>query len=424
MKRSEIPQQGVLQGVRVVVSAVSIAGPFAGEIMAEMGAEVIQIESPRNPDYSHGGNDPGWMGDAMRRNMRVITLDVVKPKGREAFLKLMKETDIFIEASRGGQWAGWGLTDEALWKVNPKLVIAHISGFGQTGEKDYVSRASYDPIAQAFSGIVYANGDDTMPYFPIAPDVMDFYTALYTSNACLAGYINALRTGKGESFDVAQYECGLRTLHQYLLQDIVQNSPEVRSTWIAAEISAAFGNYKCKDGSVFMLTVGVPVCKAVCELLGLPYGTEEFPATDYIYPLALPKGQKVEAAMKEFCLAHTADEVEDILNKRKVPCGKVVTYRDMLTNRQYLARNSLISYPSTRWEDPENPGQPLTIKAPGIPARAKNNPVEIWRSGVDFGLDTQDVLAELGYSEADIKKFFDKKICVSRKDACRFYKHI
>ena len=424
MKRSDIPKQGILQGVRVVVCAVSIAGPFAGELMAEMGAEVIQIESPKNPDYAHGGSDPGWMGDAMRRNMRMATLDVVKPKGREAFLKLMKETDIFIESSRGGQWAGWGLTDEVLWKANPKLVIAHISGFGQTGEKDYVSRASYDPIAQAFSGIAYANGDNTLPYFPIAPDVLDFYTAFYTSNSCLAGYINALKTGKGESFDIAQYECGLRTIHQYLLQDLVQDEPEIRSLWIAAELSGAFGNYKCKEGSVFLLTVGVPVCKTVCELLGFPYGSEEFPAGDYIYPLALPKGQKIDAAMKEFCLAHTADEVEDILNRHKVPCSKVITYRDMLTNRQYKARNSIITYPSTRWEDPKNPGNPITIKAPCIPAKAKNHPVEIWRSGVDFGFDTKDILAELGYSEEEIQKFFDKKVCVSRQDACRQYKHI
>ncbi len=173
-----------------------------------------------------------------------------------------------------------------------------------------------------------------------------------------------------------------------------------------------------------MLTVGVPVCKSVCELLGLPYGTEEFPAGDYVYPLALPKGQKIDAAMKEFCMAHTADEVEEILNKHKVPCCKVLTYRDMLTNSQYLARNSLLEYPSTRWEDPKNPGQPVKVKAPCIPARPKNNPVEIWRSGVDFGFDTKDVLSELGYSEEEINKMFAKKICVSRKDFCPQYKHL
>ena len=136
MKRNEIPQQGLLQGVRVVVSAISVAGPFAAEVLADMGADVIQLENPKNPDFSHGGPNPGWQNESHRRNMRDITLDVTKPKGREAFLRLMKETDIFIESSKGGQWAGWGLSDEFLWKVNPKLVIAHISGYGQTGLKE------------------------------------------------------------------------------------------------------------------------------------------------------------------------------------------------------------------------------------------------------------------------------------------------
>ena len=84
MKRSEVPQQGLLKGVRVAVSAISVAGPFAAEILADMGADVIQIENPKNPDYSHGSINPGWMGESHRRNMRDITLDVTKPKGREA----------------------------------------------------------------------------------------------------------------------------------------------------------------------------------------------------------------------------------------------------------------------------------------------------------------------------------------------------
>lgn len=166
MKRTEVPQQGLLQDVRVVVSAISVAGPFAGEILADMGADVIQLENPKNPDFSHGNGLPGWQGESHRRNMRDITLDVTKPKGREAFLKLMADTDIFIESSKGGQWAAWGLTDETLWEVNPALVIAHISGYGQTGLESYISRASFDPIAQAFSGIAMPTAMTTPRFSP------------------------------------------------------------------------------------------------------------------------------------------------------------------------------------------------------------------------------------------------------------------
>lgn len=419
MKRSELPQHGMLKGVKVVFNAISIAGPFAGQLLAEMGADVIQVENPFNPDYSHGGLQPGWMGETMRRNMRNITLDITKPKGREAFMKLIAESDIFIEASKGGQWAGWGITDEVLWEVNPKLVIAHISGFGQTGLEEYTSRASYDPIAQAFSGIAYANGNDDLPFFPVADNVLDYYTAFYTATSCLSAYISALRTGKGESLDIAQYECGLRTLSQYMLQDIMENNPERRSLWVAADVAAAFGNYKCKEGSVFVMVVGPSVCKKACEFFGLPYN-----AGEYMYARGTEKGTEIEGKLLEFCAKHSADEVEELLNREKIPCSQVITYRDMLTNKQYIARDSLTTIPSERWEDPENPGQPLPVRVPNVFPVAKNNPLKIWRSGVDFGFDTEDILSDLGYNEEEIKSFFEERISVSRNDSCPQYKHL
>lgn len=424
MKRSEVPQQGLLKGVRVAVSAISVAGPFAAEILADMGADVIQIENPKNPDYSHGSINPGWMGESHRRNMRDITLDVTKPKGREAFMRLLAETDIFIESSKGGQWYNWGLGDEVLWEANPRLVIAHISGYGQTGLESYVSRASYDPIAQAFSGLVYSNGTDDMPYFPVADNVIDYYTAFFAATSCLSAYINALRTGKGESLDIAQYECGLRTLCQYMLQDIVEHNPEKRSLWIASELVAGTGSYRCKEGSVFIMSTGAVVVRKFAELLGLPYGADAFPGGAYAVYRSTEPGKLLEEALLKFCAERTAVEVEKELNEHKIPCSQVLTFRDMLTNEQYIARDSLTTTPSTRWEDPENPGQPLQVRVPNIVPRTKNNPLEIWRTGVDFGFDTRDVLSDLGYSEEEVQSFFDEKISVSRPDFCPQYKHL
>ena len=424
MKRSEVPQKGLLQGVRVAVSAISVAGPFAGEVMADMGADVIQIENPRNPDYSHGSINPGWLGESHRRNMRDITLDVTKPLGREAFLRLIGETDIFIEASKGGQWERWGLDDETLWKVNPQLVIAHITGYGQTGLSEYTSRPSYDPIAQAFSGLVYSNGNDSMPYFPIADNVIDYYTALFTATGCLSAYINAQRTGRGESLDVAQYECGLRTLCQYMLQDIMEHNPEKRSLWMAAELVAGTGSYRCREGSVFIMSTGAVVVKKLAELLGLPYGTAAFPGGTYAVYRVTEQGKMLEEALLTRCAGHSAGEMETLLNSRGIPCSQVLTFKDMLTNEQYIARDSLTTSPSVRWEDPENPGRPLQVRMPNIVPRVKNSAPEIWRNGVDFGFDTRDVLGDLGYGPEEIEAFFEEKICVSRPDFCPQYKHL
>ena len=199
-KHADIPEFGNLQGVKVVVSAVSTAGPFAGELFAENGADVIWLEPPRGIDPYRWTQD-GWGVQNERRNMRNLMLDVVSPEGHDVFLKLVETADIFIEASRGGQWEKWGYTDELLWEHNPKLVIGHMSGYGLTGDPAYVSLPGYDFTVNAFSGLMYLNGyKDGTPYM-IQKFVTDYYAGLFAYGSALAAYVGALRTGRGESPD-------------------------------------------------------------------------------------------------------------------------------------------------------------------------------------------------------------------------------
>ena len=212
MRRTDIPQFGPLQGVKVVHSSISIAGPFCAQLMADMGADVIWIENPKAPDIARGGGfHQGWSVELSRRNMRSMALDIPSEKGREVFLKMLAATDIFIEASKGGQYDRWGLSDEELWRANPALVIVHISGFGQAGEDSYVSRASYDPIAQAFGGLMYVNSLPGMAPFPSSQDVGDVYSGYLGAVGALAALYRARETGRGESVDIAQYEAVLRS---------------------------------------------------------------------------------------------------------------------------------------------------------------------------------------------------------------------
>ena len=209
VKRADIPAFGNLQGVKVVVSAVSTAGPFAGELFAENGADVIWLEPPKGLDPFRWTQD-GWGAQNEHRNMRNLMLDVVSPEGHEVFLKVIEDADIFIEASRGGQWEKWGYPDELLWEHNPKLVIGHMSGYGRTGDPDYVSLPGYDFTVNAFSGLMYLNGYKDGPPYMIQKFVTDYYAGLFAYGSALAAYINALRTGTGESFDLAQFEAAVR----------------------------------------------------------------------------------------------------------------------------------------------------------------------------------------------------------------------
>ena len=156
MRKNEMPEFGLLSGLKVVHASSVVAGPIAAELMAENGADVIWIESKRALDTNRG---KGGMGaESERRNMRNISFDIPTDEGKKILRALLEDADVFIESSKGGQYARWGLTDDVLWSWNPKLVIAHFSGYGQTGDPDYVSRGCYDPVCQAFSCLMHLNG--------------------------------------------------------------------------------------------------------------------------------------------------------------------------------------------------------------------------------------------------------------------------
>src|SRR5699024_3743493 len=155
--------------------------------------------SPISPDIASSGG--GWAIEQDRRNQRTISLNIPDPEGKEVFLKMIEKTDIFLETSRGGQYSNWGLTDEKLWEHNPKLIIVHISGFGQEGDETYVNRASYDPIAQAFGGLMEINGFPDRPPIPAFPVMADYITGFFAISSALAALYKVQATGKGESID-------------------------------------------------------------------------------------------------------------------------------------------------------------------------------------------------------------------------------
>ena len=211
-KKADVPEFGMLRGVKVVHASTVVAGPIAASLMAEMGADVIWIESTKSPDTNRG---KGGMGaECDRKNMRNISFDIPTPEGREILKKLLTDADIFIESSKGGTYQKWGLTDEVLWSWNPRLVIAHYSGYGQSGDPDYVNRGCYDPVCQAFSCSMAMQGFPGME--PIA--AREIPTDYLAGLSGLANIIAALRwaekTGKGESFDIAQYEMAIRFQNQ------------------------------------------------------------------------------------------------------------------------------------------------------------------------------------------------------------------
>jgi len=396
-KRSDVPEFGPLSGIKMVHSSISFAGPFCAQMYAEMGADVIWIESTLAYDTARV---TGWPCEQDRRNQRTISLNIPAPEGKEVFFKLIKEADVFLEASRGGQYDKWGLTDEVLWEQNPALVIIHVSGFGQYGVPEYVSRASFDPVAQAFGCLMHTNGYPDRPPIPAFPVVADYFTALFALGSSLAALHKARETGQGESIDVAQYEALMRIqtrAMEYVSGGLVYPRDGNRSNKVAG-----YGNYQCKDGEeVCMIWLGTGVLKGGLPVLGLEYGSELFPEKTNQIILKSPAGELLNKKIQEFCDTHTALEAEEMLASHGVPCSRVMTYATAVNHPHYLAREVFLEWKKVNGE---------SIKGVNIFPKLKNNPGQVWRGAPSVGMDNDDILTDLGLREAEITQLYDRKV--------------
>ncbi len=390
---------GTLRDLRVINASSVVAGPFMCELFAEQGADVIQVESTRVPDM-YRMYPESWRQE--RANQRSITLNIPTPEGKEVLSRLLADADMLVESSRGGTWAGWGLDDETLWAINPKLVIVHVSGFGQQGDPSYLRRASFDSIGQAFSGYMAINGfPDPLPPYVTKPFLGDFVTGLFAAWAALAAYINASKTGRGESIDMAQFEALARIQGSYMTDGINFGKQAARMGNLDT-VGACKGTQMCSDGWIFIAVGGAKPIAGMIHLFGLE-GDPDFEGPIQSINRDRPeRARKFNEKLEGFCASHTVAEVEQTLGAAGVAVSPIMGYRDLLENPHYQARGMFVDLPAT----PEGE----TVKGVRPVPRFVNNPSEIVRSGAPYDFDTRDVLAELGYAPEEISSLYDKGI--------------
>ncbi len=393
-----MPQFGPLAGVRVVFSGIEIAGPFAGQMFAEWGAAVIWIE---NVAWADTIRVQPHYPQLSRRNLHALSLNIFKDEGRDAFLKLMETTDIFIEASKGPAFARRGITDEVLWAHNPKLVIAHLSGFGQYGDPQYTNLPAYNTIAQAFSGYLIQNGDKDQP-MPAFPYTADYFSGMTATTSALAALYKVQQTGKGESIDIAMYEVMLR-MGQYFMMDYF-NGGEIcpRMTKGKDPYYAGCGLYRCQDGYIVMEVVGITQIEEIFKDIDLTHllGTPEVPkGTQLIHRINCPHGQLFEDKLDEWLANQPITAVLKRLSELNIASAKVLTIPELEGNPQYVARESI-----TQWKTMSGE----TCKGPNIMPKFKNNPGKIWRGMPAHGMDTNAILKNIGYSDEQIRELVDK----------------
>lgn len=406
-----LPEQfGSLQGVRILSTGTIIAQPFAADLAAAMGAEVIQIERPgtgdavwRNLEFQIKGDDgssiaAGWAQH--RRNTMHSTLDLGTAKGKEIFLKLIPLVDIWMESSIPGTFSEWGLDDETILKINPSIVITHVSGYGQDGDPDYLDRASYDFIGQGFGGMMNLIGfPDPNPPVRAAPWTGDFITALFCLWSSLSGYIYAQRTGKGQVIDLAQFEA----IHQVLAGTMLayyELGLDRQRSGNKMGLLQPYDCYQAKDGWVNVAAIG-PRFKNLCVVLGLDPDDERWSkAADEVESI---EGIEFDAILRGWLEDLTVQEAVDTLNAAKVACCAIMTPKDMAEDAQYKLRNVHIE-----WED-INLGR--KVKGTGVTPKFSLTPGKIWRGSVPLGYDNELIYSDfLGMTPAELKQLEEQGV--------------
>ena len=398
-KKVQTPKFGPLSGMKVVFSAIEIAGPFSAQMLAEWGAEVIWIEHSAYADTIRV--QPNYP-ELSRRNLHALSLNVFSQEGREVFLKLIEDADVFIEASKGPAFAKRGITDELLWERNKKLVIGHLSGFGQYGTEEYTNLAAYNTIAQAFSGYLMQNGDVDQP-MPAFPYTADYMAGFAVTSSVLAAVYSAEKTGVGESIDVAMYEVMLRVGQYYMMDYLNGGEMCPRMTKGKDPLYCGCGLYKCKDGYIVFEIVGTHQVKSMFDELGIAHllGTEEVPDGTQLIARSMSVGEVLEEKLDSYFVEKTIEEALAVLASFKVAGAKVLEVSDLQSNPQYVARDSF-----TEWDTMDG----KKYKGPNVMPKFKNNPCKVWRAKPSYGMDTENILSDLGYSDDEISGFAERKI--------------
>lgn len=399
-RKTVVPEFGPLAGVRVISAGSIIAMPHAGNMMADFGAEVIHIERPQVGDtfrtlgpfaeYEGKKVSTSWAQDARNRLSMSLNLDLNIPEVKEIFLAMVKESDIFMENL---VWLDkYGITDELLLEVNPKLVIVHVSGYGRPqfgGIPEVCDRASYDMIGQAASGFMFLNGDKDRPPAIGKPWLNDYQSALTAVFAALVGYINAQKTGKGQSVDVAQFEVGARLLADTFVSYTEANVTRARTQAAKADAFQPYGLFQDKEGSYLAIgAFGPGVYNRFVKAIGLDLEYYTFKeCASSAQAVLSEKGQDLTKKTIEWVAARSTEEVVEVMSKAKVGCNKVYSAADAVVDPHWIDRGDIIEYQDqTLMKD---------IKAFGIVPKFSDTPGKVWRGAPRVGQDTETILKNL-----------------------------
>jgi formyl-CoA transferase len=389
-----------LEGVRVVELGQLIAGPFAGKVFSEFGAEVIKIEPPggdplRKWRRLHNGTSLWWY--VQNRNKKSVTVDLRLPDGQDVVRRIAQNADVVIENFRPGTLEKWGLGYERLAADNPGLVMLRLSGFGQSGP--YRDQAGFGAVGESMGGLRYVTGFPDRP--PVRPNL-----SIGDALASLHGVIGALMAlhhrnangGKGQVVDVALYEAVFNMMEGALPEyDLFGEIRERTGTNLTGIVPS--NTYLTRDGQHVVIGANAD---SIFKRLMKAIGREDLAEDESLADNAgrAKRAEELDRAIGAWTARLDADDVVRTLNQIQVPGGKIYSMADIARDAQFLARDMIRQ---VRLED----GTPL--KVPGIVPKLSATPGDIDWIGPELGEHTDSVLAAHGYSGEQIARLRESR---------------
>ena len=397
---SDTPRQGPLTDIRLVELGQLIAGPFCGQLMADMGADVIKVEPPGKGDPMRvwgRGDYPLWW-KVCARNKRCVTANLREAEGQALVRRLIAEADMVLENFRPGTLERWGLDYETLSKDNPGLIMIRVSGYGQTGP--YASRAGYAAVGEAMGGMRYLCGDPDHQPSRAGLSIGDSLAATFACNGALAALHHRERTGEGQVIDASIYESVLNVMEATIPEYTVSNYIRERSGSSLPNVAPS-NIYDCKDGIFLIAANQDTVFSRLCEAMGQPELAE-----DERFATHTARGAN-QAELDDIINAWTAElpvaEVEALMLEHGVPSGKIYRAPEMLADPHFAARQAIVDTPTDAWPN---------LKMQNVfPLMSKTQGEVRWPGVDELGAHNDEVYGGLlGLSAAELDDLRKKSI--------------
>jgi crotonobetainyl-CoA:carnitine CoA-transferase CaiB-like acyl-CoA transferase len=336
---------GALAGIRVVELGQLIAGPFCGQLMGDMGAEVIKVEPPGagDPMRTWGrGPDKLWW-EVIARNKKSVSANLRVAAGQGIVRALAARADVLIENFKPGTLEKWGLGPDTLLELNPRLVIVRVSGYGQSGP--YAARAGFGGVGEAMGGWRHIVGDPDRPPSRMGVSIGDTLAGSYACMGALAALHARAHSGRGQVVDAALYESVLQVMESLVPDYAVAGHVRERSGSLLPGIAPS-NVYPCRDGELLIGANKDELFVRLADAMGMP---ELSRSAKFCNHVARGKHQlELDGIIADWTRTRSVSEVEALMVDASVPAGRIYRAPDMLSDPHFEARGAIVEVPTER----------------------------------------------------------------------------